>query len=99
MPTEEIPLILVKVVKAKTKDGRIIGAASIVAYRPFPCRSPYPIRHRLLNHDAVLSPYSASKWAVKGLTQGAAMELAEHGIRVNCYAPGVSFLTQMYCCR
>lgn len=33
--------------------GKIIGAASIVAYRPF----------------ALLSSYSASKWAVRGLTQ------------------------------
>jgi len=55
------------------KEGRIIGAASIVAYRPFP----------------LLTPYSASKWAVKGLSQGAAMEWAKHNIRVNCYAPGI----------
>ncbi len=53
--------------------GKIIGAASIVAYRPF----------------ALLSPYSASKWAVRGLTQGAAMEWARHGITVNAYCPGI----------
>ncbi|GEN24034.1 diacetyl reductase [Halomonas cupida] len=53
--------------------GKIIGAASIVAYRPF----------------AMLSPYSASKWAVRGLTQGAAMEWAKHGITVNAYCPGI----------
>jgi len=53
--------------------GRIIGAASIVAYKPF----------------ALLSPYSASKWAVRGLTQGAAMEWGKFGIRVNAYAPGI----------
>jgi len=59
-------------IEAGTK-GRIIGAASIVAYKPF----------------ALLTPYSASKWAVRGLTQGAAMEWGKYGIRVNAYAPGI----------
>jgi meso-butanediol dehydrogenase/(S,S)-butanediol dehydrogenase/diacetyl reductase len=53
--------------------GKIIGAASIVAYRPFP----------LLGH------YSTSKWGVRGLTQAAAMEWAEHRITVNAYCPGI----------
>ena len=46
---------------------------SIVAYKPF----------------ALLTHYSASKWAVRGLTQGMAMEMAPHGIRVNAYCPGI----------
>ncbi|MCC2976733.1 SDR family oxidoreductase [Sphingomonas sp. PL-96] len=53
--------------------GKIIGAASIVAFRPF----------------ALLAHYSASKWAVRGLTQAAAMEWAKHGITVNAYGPGI----------
>lgn len=53
--------------------GKIIGAASIVAYRPL----------ELLGH------YSATKWAVRGLTQAYAMELADHNITVNAYAPGI----------
>jgi NAD(P)-dependent dehydrogenase (short-subunit alcohol dehydrogenase family) len=53
--------------------GKILGAASIVAFKPFP----------------LLSHYSASKWAVRGLTQAYAMELAEHNITVNAYAPGI----------
>lgn len=53
--------------------GKIIGAASIVAFKPF----------------ALLGHYSASKWAVRGLTQVYAMELARHGITVNAYAPGI----------
>ncbi|MCR6483653.1 acetoin reductase [Amycolatopsis sp. OK19-0408] len=53
--------------------GKIIGAASIVAHRPF----------------ALLGHYSASKWAVRGLTQAAAMEWAKHGITVNAYCPGI----------
>jgi len=53
--------------------GKMIAAASIVAFKPF----------------AMLSHYSASKWAVRGLTQAYAMEMAEHNITVNAYAPGI----------
>lgn len=53
--------------------GKIIGAASIVTFRPFP----------------VLASYSMTKWAVRGLTQAAAMELAKHKITVNAYDPGI----------
>ncbi len=34
-----------------------------------------------------LAHYSASKFAVVGFTQGLALELAEHGINVNCVCP------------
>ncbi|KAF2154076.1 acetoin dehydrogenase-like protein [Myriangium duriaei CBS 260.36] len=53
--------------------AKILGAASIVSFKPFP----------------LLSHYSASKWAVRGLTQAYAMEMAEHNITVNAYAPGI----------
>lgn len=53
--------------------GKIIGAASIVAYRPF----------------EMLGSYSVSKWGVRGLTQAAAMEWAQYGITVNAYCPGI----------
>jgi len=52
---------------------KIIGCASIVAFKPFP----------------ILTDYSASKWAVRGLTQGFAMEMSKHKIQVNAYAPGI----------
>lgn len=55
------------------KGGQIIGAASIVSFKPF----------------ALLAHYSASKFAVRGFTQVMAMELAQHKITVNAYAPGV----------
>ncbi|OAL03034.1 3-oxoacyl-reductase [Phaeosphaeriaceae sp. SRC1lsM3a] len=53
--------------------GKLLSAASIVAFKPFP----------------LLSHYSASKWAVRGMTQAFAMEMAEHKITVNAYAPGI----------
>lgn len=52
---------------------KILGAASIVAHKPLP----------------LLGVYSASKWAVRGLTQALAMEMARHKITVNAYAPGI----------
>jgi len=33
--------------------------------------------------------YSTSKWALRGLSRSAAMELAPAGVRVNCICPGV----------
>lgn len=35
-----------------------------------------------------MAPYTSSKWAVRGLTRVAALELAAHGIRVNTVVPG-----------
>ncbi|KAL8994973.1 MAG: hypothetical protein Q9188_006917 [Gyalolechia gomerana] len=37
----------------------------------------------------IIGAASASKWAVRGLTQAMAMEMAPHGITVNAYAPGI----------
>lgn len=48
-------------------DKHASQAASIVGFKPF----------------ALLAHYSASKWAVRGLTQAAAMEFAEHNITVS----------------
>jgi acetoin reductase-like protein len=53
--------------------GKLIAAASIVAFKPF----------------ALMGHYSASKWAVRGLSQVYAMELAKHKITANAYAPGI----------
>ncbi|WP_119069278.1 acetoin reductase [Rubrobacter indicoceani] len=53
--------------------GKIIGACSIAGHKGF----------SLLGH------YSASKFAVRAMTQAAAQEWAEHGITVNSYCPGI----------
>ncbi|KAH5521938.1 hypothetical protein HBI52_066060 [Parastagonospora nodorum] len=56
-----------------TRHLLIFASQKIVAFKPF----------------ALLSHYSASKWAVRGMTQAFAMEMAEHKITVNAYAPGI----------
>ena len=33
--------------------------------------------------------YGASKWGVRGISKNAAIDLAPHGVRVNCVLPGV----------
>ena len=53
--------------------GRIINTASMAAKQG---RVPF------------LADYVASKFAVLGLTQSMAFELAPHGILVNCVCPG-----------
>lgn len=53
--------------------GRIVNTASMAAKQG---GVPY------------LADYVASKFAVLGLTQAMAFELAPHGIRVNCVCPG-----------
>ena len=53
--------------------GKIIGAASIAAHKA----------------ASLQGHYSASKFAVRGLTQAAAQEWARYGITVNAYCPGI----------
>ncbi|KWX57892.1 acetoin reductase [Mycobacterium sp. NAZ190054] len=55
------------------KISKIINASSIAGHDGF----------------AMLGPYSASKFAVRGLTQAAAKEHAADGVTVNAYCPGV----------
>jgi len=53
--------------------GKIINACSIAGQEGF----------------EMLSSYSATKFAVKGLTHASAKELAKHKITVNSYCPGI----------
>lgn len=53
--------------------GKIINASSIAGHDGF----------------AMLGIYSATKFAVRALTQAAAKEYASHGITVNAYCPGI----------
>ncbi|PPQ78011.1 hypothetical protein CVT25_015567 [Psilocybe cyanescens] len=61
------------------RGGRIIGAASSAA------------KQGLAN----LGHYSASKFAVRGLTQSAALEWGAHKITVNSYAPIDNFVASV----
>ena len=56
----------------EAEGAAIVNTCSTGAIRPFP------------NHAA----YGSSKWALRGLTQIAAAELAPSGIRVNAVLPG-----------
>ncbi|KAF8499497.1 NAD-P-binding protein [Gautieria morchelliformis] len=58
---------------AQGRGGRIIGASSVSGAKGF----------------SEWATYSASKFAIKGLTQSVAAELKQYGITVNAYAPGI----------
>ena len=58
---------------AQGNGGKIINAASIAGHSGFD----------------YLGHYSATKFAVRALTQAAAKELAQHKITVNAYCPGI----------
>jgi meso-butanediol dehydrogenase/(S,S)-butanediol dehydrogenase/diacetyl reductase len=59
--------------KDRKQGGKIINASSIAGHEGFP----------------LLGLYSATKFAVRALTQTAAKEFASSGITVNAYCPGV----------
>lgn len=59
--------------KARKQKGKIISASSIAGHDGF----------------AMLGVYSATKFAVRALTQAAAKEFARDGITVNAYCPGI----------
>lgn len=59
--------------KERKQKGKIINASSIAGHDGF----------------ELLGVYSATKFAVRGLTQAAAKEFASDGITVNAYCPGI----------
>lgn len=54
--------------------GKILNACSIAGHESY----------------EMLSVYCASKYAVRSFTQSSAKELAQYGIRVNAYCPGIA---------
>ncbi|KAJ6482561.1 NAD-binding protein [Mycena sanguinolenta] len=64
---------------AQGRGGRIIGASSFAGKKAI----------------ALQAVYSASKFAVRGLTQAAALEFGPHGITVNAVAPGAVVTTML----
>jgi len=82
------------------KGGSILGDKSVgmgtglgsqcprsIFVLPNCCEANGQTRRRRAHH--CIGAYSSSKFAVRGLTQCAALELGEQGITVNAYAPGV----------
>ena len=59
--------------KARKQKGKIISASSVAGHEGYP----------------LLGIYSATKFAVRALTQASAREFASDGITVNAYCPGV----------
>ncbi|WP_082235373.1 acetoin reductase [Halobacillus massiliensis] len=59
--------------KEQNGRGKIINACSIAGHKGY----------------SLLSVYSSTKFAVRGLTQAAAQELAQFNINVNSYCPGI----------
>lgn len=59
--------------RQRKQKGKIISASSIAGHEGFP----------------MLGVYSATKFAVRALTQAAAREFARDGITVNAYCPGI----------
>lgn len=57
---------------AQTKNGSIINISSTAGLKAFPGTAAY----------------NTAKWALRGLTKTAALELANYGIRVNSIHPG-----------
>ncbi|PYD73347.1 acetoin reductase [Novacetimonas hansenii] len=73
-------------------DGTLWGIqAAAEAFRKQACKGKIINACSIAGHDgyALLGVYSATKFAVRGLTQAAAKELAAFGITVNAYCPGV----------
>src|SRR5262249_62281548 len=62
----------IRAMRAPGKGGAIVNMSSLMGLKGYPMRSAY----------------TASKFAVIGITQAVAHEVGQHGIRVNALCPG-----------
>lgn len=60
-------------------EGSVVNISSTAGVMGYPLRTPY----------------AAAKWAIVGLTKSLAMEVGEHGIRVNAVCPGSVYEDRM----
>jgi 3alpha(or 20beta)-hydroxysteroid dehydrogenase len=89
-PIDETPLAVYQQVIAVNQIGCFLGLRAVI---------PAMRRARsgsIINISSVAGmggapgriAYQASKWAIRGMTRSAAVELAEYGVRVNAIVPG-----------
>ncbi|MGB2949877.1 MAG: acetoin reductase [Rhodococcus sp. (in: high G+C Gram-positive bacteria)] len=81
-----------KKIRAVNVDGVLWGIQAAAAkFKALECKGKIVNASSIAGHDgfAMLGVYSATKFAVRALTQAAAKEYASHGITVNAYCPGV----------
>jgi 3alpha(or 20beta)-hydroxysteroid dehydrogenase len=79
--------------------GRFVAVNQTGPYLGMRAVAPHMIRQRsgsIVNVSSIAGlsgsfafAYSTTKWAVRGMTRSAAMELGPHGVRVNSVHPGI----------
>lgn len=68
-----LPIKYVVPTMIKQKQGKIVNISGTSGLRGYPMRTAY----------------SASKWAVRGITRTVALEVGKHNINVNAVCPGI----------
>ncbi len=90
LPIEDTPLATFEQVIAVNQIGCFLGMAAVIPTMRTAGRGS------IINISSIAGmggargriPYQASKWAVRGMTRSAAIELAGTGVRVNAIVPG-----------
>jgi 3alpha(or 20beta)-hydroxysteroid dehydrogenase len=90
MDASSEPIEVYQEVIAVNQIGCFLGMRAVIPAMRTACRGS------IINISSIAGmagarrriPYQASKWAIRGMTRTAAVELAECGVRVNAIVPG-----------